>query len=134
MENSTIITNSKFSRNSMSSIFNGGKNKVQIIRPTVDVETFHNEVLLSSAFNREDTILAISRINKHKELENAIKLPKVLGKNKIGKWMRIVGNMNYMQDLDYYLSLLEMVRRSISECGQSIVILNLSGFLQALKQ
>jgi hypothetical protein len=74
------------------------------------VETFHNEVLLSSAFNREDTIL-ISRINKHKELENAIKLPKVLGKNKIGKWMRIVGNMNYMQDLDYYLSLLEMVRR-----------------------
>lgn len=98
------------------------------------METFHNEVLLSSVFNREDIILAISRINKHKELENAIKLPKVLGKNKIGKWMRIVGNMNYMQDLDYYLSLLEMVRRSISECGQSIVILNLSGFLQALKQ
>jgi len=25
--------------------------------------------------------------------------------------MRIVGNMNYMQDLDYYLSLLEMARR-----------------------
>ena len=110
MENSTIVTNSEFSRDSIFSLFNRRKNKVHIIRPPVDVETFHNEVLLSSAFERQDTTLVISRINKHKEIENAIKLAKILKKTNVGKGMRIVGNMHYTLDLDYYLFLYEMVR------------------------
>ena len=112
MENSTIVTNSEFSRDSIFSIFNRRKNKVHIVRPPVDVETFRNKVLLSlaSAFERQDTTLVISRINKHKEVENAIKLAKILKKTNVGKGMRIVGSMHYMLDLDYYLFLYEMIR------------------------
>jgi glycosyltransferase involved in cell wall biosynthesis len=109
MENSTIVTNSKFSRDSIFSLLNRRKNKVHIIRPPVDVETFHNGVLLS-AFERQDITLVISRINKHKEVENAIKLAKILKKTNVGKGMRIVGSMHYTLDLDYYLFLYEMVR------------------------
>jgi glycosyltransferase involved in cell wall biosynthesis len=110
MENSTIVTNSEFSRDSIFSFFNRRKNKVHIIRPPVDVETFRSEVLLSSAFERQDITLVISRINKHKEIENAIKLAKILKKANVGKGMRIVGNMHYTYDLDYYLFLYSMIR------------------------
>jgi glycosyltransferase involved in cell wall biosynthesis len=110
MENSTIITNSEFTRNSIASLFNGGKDKAHIIRPPVDVETFHNEVLLSSAFERQDTILVISRIHKHKKIENAIRLAKILKKINVVEGMRIIGSMDYTHDLDYFLSLYEMVR------------------------
>jgi hypothetical protein len=65
------------------------------------VETFYNGVLLSSAYERQDITLVISRINKHKEVENAIKLAKILKKTNVGKGMRIVGSMHYMLDLDY---------------------------------
>ena len=110
MENSTIITNSEFTRNSIASLFNGGKDKAHIIRPPVDVETFHNRVLLSSAFERQDTILVISRIHKHKKIENAIRLAKILKKINVVEGMRIIGSMDYTHDLDYFLSLYEMVR------------------------
>lgn len=110
MENSTVITNSEFTRGSISNIFNGGINRVHVIRPPVDVEAFHNVALMSSVYEREDTILVISRINKHKEIENAINLAKLLKKNKIGKRMRILGNINYVQDSEYYLFLHKMVR------------------------
>ena len=93
MKNSTIVTNSEFTRDSIFNLFTRQKNKVHIIRPPVDVETFRNEVLLSSVLERQDTTLVISRINKHKEIENAIKLAKILKKTNVGKRMRIVGNM-----------------------------------------
>jgi glycosyltransferase involved in cell wall biosynthesis len=111
MTNSTVITNSEFSRNYILKVFNGGTKKVHIIRPPVDTETFRNAVLFSaSGDEREDIILTISRINKQKEIENAIMLAKLLKQDAIGEGMIIVGNIDYANDLDYYLSLRKMVR------------------------
>jgi glycosyltransferase involved in cell wall biosynthesis len=111
MINSTIITNSEFSRGSILKIFNGEIKKVHVIRPPVDTETLRNTVLLSSSEEeREDVILVISRINKQKEIENAIMLAKLLKRDAIGIGMIIVGNIDYTNDLGYYLSLRKMVK------------------------
>lgn len=111
MTNSTIITNSEFSRSSILKVFNGKTKKVHVIRPPVDIETFHNAVLFPSLGDeREDIILVIARINKQKEIENAIMLAKLLKRDAIGNGMVIVGNIDYTYDLNYYLSLCKMVR------------------------
>jgi hypothetical protein len=58
-------------------------------------------------YKRNDTVILISRIAAHKELENAIKLAKILNDRKIGKGMIIVGNLyNYFE---YYVYLKQMV-------------------------
>jgi alpha-1,2-mannosyltransferase len=58
-------------------------------------------------YKRNDTVIVISRIAAHKELENAIKLAKILNDRKIGKGMIIVGNLyNYFE---YYVYLKQMV-------------------------
>jgi glycosyltransferase involved in cell wall biosynthesis len=111
MTNSTIITNSEFSQSSILKAFNGKIKKVHIIRPPVDTEAFRNEVLFSASEDeREDVILTISRINKQKEIENAIMLAKLLKQDAIGNGMIIVGNIDYENDLGYYLSLRKMVK------------------------
>jgi glycosyltransferase involved in cell wall biosynthesis len=111
MTNSTIITNSEFSRSSIFAAFNGETEKVHVIRPPVDVKTFRNEVLFSSPGDeRENIVLVVSRINKQKKIENAIRLAKLLKQNDIGSGMKIAGNFDYVHDSDYYLSLYKMVK------------------------
>nr|MDQ5876961.1 glycosyltransferase [Thermoproteota archaeon] len=68
-------------------------------------------VLLSSKNKIEDDIvIVVSRIDKQKKIENAIRLAKLLKQNNIGSGMKIIGNIDYNYDLNYYLSLNQMVR------------------------
>jgi glycosyltransferase involved in cell wall biosynthesis len=70
-------------------------------------------VLLSSTKNKreeDDIVIVVPRIDKQKKIENAIRLAKLLKQNNIGSGMKIIGNMDYNYDLDYYLSLNQMIR------------------------
>ena len=117
MKNSTVITNSEFSRKAIFEAFDGsssdsgrGIDEIQVLRPPVDVDTFRR-VLLSSTNKREDDIIiVVSRIDKQKKIENAIRLAKLLKQNNIGSRMKIIGNIDYKYDVNYYLSLNQMIR------------------------
>ncbi|HKG42606.1 MAG TPA: glycosyltransferase [Nitrososphaeraceae archaeon] len=111
MKNSTVITNSEFSRKAIFEAFDNDEiDEVQVLSPPVDVDTFRR-VLLSSPTNKreDDIILVVSRIDKQKKIENAIRLAKLLKQNNIGSGMKIIGNIDYKYDLNYYLSLNQMV-------------------------
>jgi glycosyltransferase involved in cell wall biosynthesis len=107
MRNSTVITNSEFSRRAIVNAF--GMNNIYILSPPIDIETFRNVASMSNGDDeRNDIVLVISRIAPHKKIENAIKLAKILKANKIGKGMKIVGNL-YDYFFDYYSELKHMV-------------------------
>jgi glycosyltransferase involved in cell wall biosynthesis len=107
MRNSTVITNSEFSRRAIVNAF--GMNNIYILSPPIDIETFRNVASMSNGDDeRNDIVLVISRIAPHKKIENAIKLAKILKDNKIGKGMKIVGNL-YDYFFDYYSALKHMV-------------------------
>lgn len=107
MRNSTVITNSEFSRRAIIDAL--GLDNIYILSPPIDVETFSNVALMTNGDDeRNDTILVIARIAPHKKIENAIKLAKILKNNNIGKGMKIVGNL-YYYFFDYYLELQQMV-------------------------
>jgi glycosyltransferase involved in cell wall biosynthesis len=99
MRNSTVITNSKFSRRAIVNAF--GLDNIYILSPPIDIETFRNVALTANGD-------VISRIAPHKKIENAIKLAKILKDNNIGKGMKIVGNLYYYY-FDYYSELKQMV-------------------------
>jgi glycosyltransferase involved in cell wall biosynthesis len=102
MLNSTVLTNSEFSRKAIFKTFGVDST---IIPPPVDVDIFRNRCLASNV--RDDSILIISRIHPTKKIENAIHLAKLLRQNNVGICMNIVGNMspdgigylNYLKDL-----------------------------------
>src|SRR5215213_6176348 len=107
MRNSTVITNSKFSRGAIVNAF--GLDNIYILSPPIDIETFRNVALMVNGDDeRNDIILVISRIAPHKKIENAIKLAKILKDNNIGKGMKIVGNLYYYY-FDYYSEIKQMV-------------------------
>jgi glycosyltransferase involved in cell wall biosynthesis len=107
MRNSTVITNSEFSRKAVVNAF--GLDHIYVISPPVDIETFRTVSLKrKSGDEMNGFILVISRIAPHKEIENAIKLAKILKDNNIGKGMKIVGNL-YHYFFDYYSELKQMV-------------------------
>jgi glycosyltransferase involved in cell wall biosynthesis len=109
MKNSTLITNSEFSRKAICNAF--GLDNIYILSPPIDVETFSNirsKKNGNERYKRKDIILVISRIAPHKNVKNAIKLAKILKDNNIGKGMKIVGNL-YHYFLDYYIELQKMV-------------------------
>jgi glycosyltransferase involved in cell wall biosynthesis len=107
MRNSTVITNSEFSRRAIVNAL--GLDNIYILSPPIDIETFHNVALMANGdYERNDIILIISRIAPHKKIENAIKLAKILKDNNIGKGMKIVGNLYYYY-YDYYSELKQMV-------------------------
>ena len=109
MKASTVITNSEFSRRAIVNAF--GLDNIYVLSPPIDIETFRNTALMPNRGNgRDDIILVISRIAPHKEIENAIKLAKILKDNNIGKGMKIVGNL-YHYFSDYYSELRQMVLR-----------------------
>jgi glycosyltransferase involved in cell wall biosynthesis len=102
MLNSTVLTNSEFSRKAIFKTF--GVNST-VLHPPVDVDIFRNASLSSSM--RDDSILVISRFHPTKKIENAIRLAKLLRQNKVGRRMFIVGNkppdgsgyLNYLRHL-----------------------------------
>ena len=112
MKNSTVITNSEFSRKAIFEAFDGSSDsgrrieEVQVLRPPVDVDTFRR-ILLSSTnkIEEDDIVIVVSRLDKQKKIENAIRLAKLLKQNNIGSGMKIIGNIDYNYDLNYYLSL-----------------------------
>ena len=108
MRNSTVITNSEFSRRAIVNAF--GLDNIYILNPPIDIETFRNVALMANGDDDEtnDIILVISRIAPHKKIENAIKLAKILKDNNVGKGMKIVGNL-YYYFFDYYSELKQMV-------------------------
>src|SRR5919198_1626116 len=107
MRNSTVITNSEFSRKTIVNAL--GLDNFYILTPPIDIETFHNVALMANGdYERNDIILVISRIAPHKKIENAIKLAKILKDNNMGKGMKIVGNL-YYYFFDYYSGLKQMV-------------------------
>ena len=107
MRNSTVITNSEFSRRAIVNAL--GLYNIYILSPPIDIETFRNIALMTNGYKEtNDIILVISRIAPHKKIENAIKLAKILKDNNIGKGMKIVGNL-YYYFFDYYSELKQMV-------------------------
>src|SRR5215212_7416315 len=104
MRNSTVITNSEFSRRAIVNAF--GLDNIYILSPPIDIETFRNVALMPNGDSgSNDIILVIARIAPHKKIENAIKLAKILKDNNIGKGMKIVGNLYYYYFDDYYSEL-----------------------------
>jgi glycosyltransferase involved in cell wall biosynthesis len=107
MRSSTVLTNSEFSRRAIANAF--GLENIHVLSPPIDIETFQNVALIANGPNeRNHTVVVISRIAPHKQIENAIKLAKILKDKKIGKEMKIVGNL-YEYFFDYYSGLKQMV-------------------------
>ena len=107
MRNSTVITNSEFSRRAIVNAL--GLYNIYILSPPIDIETFRDVALMTNGDNEtNDIILVISRIAPHKKIENAIKLAKILKDNNVGKEMKIVGNL-YYYFFNYYSELKQMV-------------------------
>jgi glycosyltransferase involved in cell wall biosynthesis len=114
MRNSTIVTNSEFTRKVIVNAFGTDYDSIYVLSPPIDVDIFRNVQLITKqnyydddSHERNDTVIIISRIAAHKELENAIKLAKILKARNIGKGMVIVGNLyNYFE---YYAHLKQMV-------------------------
>lgn len=105
MLNSTVLTNSEFSRKA---IFKAFGTDSTVLYPPVDVDTFRKASLSSDA--RDDgAILVISRFHPSKKIENAIHLAKLLKQNQVGKHMDIVGNIS-PDGLGYYNYLCRLVK------------------------
>jgi glycosyltransferase involved in cell wall biosynthesis len=113
MLNSTVLTNSEFSRKA---IFKTFAVDSIILPPPVNVDIFRNMCLASKL--RDDSILVISRFHPSKKIENTIHLAKLLHQNEVGTYMNIVGNMppdgigyfNYLNDLVRHYDLEDFIR------------------------
>ena len=106
MRTSTVFTNSEYSRKAIRKTFDIDS---IVLSPPVDVDLFRKFVLFSSSNKRDDTILIISRFHPSKKIENAIRLAKLLKKNRIGQRMKIVGNLSPAM-LGYYYHLKDAVK------------------------
>jgi glycosyltransferase involved in cell wall biosynthesis len=117
MLNSTVLTNSDFSREAIFKTFGVDST---VLPPPVDVDIFRNACLTSNI--RDDSILVISRFHPSKKIENVIHLAKLLRQNETGVCMNIVGNMtpdgvgyfNYLNDLVKHYELGDFVRFEIN--------------------
>lgn len=122
LEHSTILTNSRFSKDAILKVLLMGPNTQNtatfssaghivnqplIIPPPVNVEEFRDAALYSR--ERDDLIVVVSRFNPSKKLENAILLAQMLKKQKIGKGMIIAGGL-MPEDRDYYSYILKMIK------------------------
>jgi glycosyltransferase involved in cell wall biosynthesis len=115
LRNSTVVTNSEFSRRVMRKWFGID---AAIVYPPVDVDTFRNASLHSDKREGSDTILVVSRFNPTKKIENALELARQLKGNKIGDRMVIVGNLcpefvgyySYLQQLTKSYGLTDYVK------------------------
>ena len=109
IKNSTVLTNSEFSRKVISKTFGIDST---ILSPPVDVDLFRNAAMLLPNNNkccRNDTILVISRFHPSKKIENAIIIAKLLKQYEIGSDMKIIGNLS-SENIGYYLYLRQIVQ------------------------
>jgi hypothetical protein len=88
MKNSTLITNSELSRRAIVDALD--IDDVYVLSPPVDIESCLS-ILQTSDDKRKDIILVVSRIDLYKEIENTIRLKKILKDKNIGNGMKIVG-------------------------------------------
>jgi alpha-1,2-mannosyltransferase len=105
MKNSRVLTNSEFSKKAIKNVVGVD---AQVLYPPVETEKFQS---LAESKTRDDIILVLSRIVPYKTIEKAIYIAKILKQNKVGKEMKIIGNMyddDYMIG-NYYSKLLKMV-------------------------
>jgi glycosyltransferase involved in cell wall biosynthesis len=117
MLNSTVLTNSEFSRNAIFKTFGVDST---ILPPPVEVNIFRKACLASNI--RDDSLLVISRFHPSKKIENAIHLAKLLRQNEVGTCMNIVGNMppdgigyfNYLNHLVRHYGLEDFIRFEIN--------------------
>lgn len=105
MKNSTVLTNSEFSRQS---IFEEFEVDSTVIPPPVDVDAFRDAALSSD--DRSNSVLVVSRFHPSKKLKNAIRLAKLLKQNRICKHVTIAGNMS-PADSAYFSYLNNLVTR-----------------------
>lgn len=105
MKNSSVLTNSKFSRTAILKSF--GSADVRVLSPPVDVESFRSHSLKSD--RRQDIILVISRIDPDKNIERALYLARILKKRAIGKKMIIAGTL-VKSNFRYFAKLRKIVR------------------------
>ena len=106
MQNTTLLTNSEYSRKAISDTY--GINDCIVLHPPVDVNRFCNSISTQYFYNnrniREDVILVVSRIDPSKEIEKAVKLAKLLKEKGIEMEMIVAGSLDpYFSD--YYLYL-----------------------------
>ena len=105
MQNSTVLTNSEFSRRAIFKEFGVDST---VLPPPVDVDAFRNAALSSDA--RDASILVVSRFHQSKKLENAIRLAEMLKQNGIGRYVKIAGNMS-SADIAYFSYLNNLVNQ-----------------------
>ena len=125
IKNSTIVTNSEFSRRAIVEAF--GIDQVYVLSPPIDIDTFRNVALVPAYDENKNVnsdyggkyeddnnndnnkfILVISRIDPSKQIENAIKLAMILKDRNIGKGIIIVGNLSH-NHFDYYSYLKQLI-------------------------
>jgi glycosyltransferase involved in cell wall biosynthesis len=107
IKNTTVLTNSHFSRRAIEEQY--GSIKAVVVYPPVDVNQFRNIGLHSD--KRENVILVVSRFSPDKQLENVVEIFKILVKDmKIQAKMVLVGNIA-TGDEKY----LEALKRSIRD-------------------
>src|SRR5919108_1506320 len=112
MTNTIILTNSEFSKRAIKLLYKNIEEPI-VLSPPVDVETFRRAALYSKEEERENTILVVSRFNPDKEVENAIRIAKILyEKKQIYYNMIIVGNI-HNNDIEY----LDFLRGMINGYG-----------------
>lgn len=104
MKNSTVLTNSEFSRRAIFRTFGVDST---VIHPPVDTDIFRNAALYSD--NRDNSILVVSRFHPSKKIENAIQLARLLKKNQVGSQMIIAGNMS-PEGIGYFDYICQLVR------------------------
>ena len=95
MKNTLVLANSEYTRRAINCIFNINP---RLLYPPVEVETYH-EIASKSATLREDMILVISRIAPDKQIENAIKVARIMrDRGNAKKGMVIAGNLHYYDE------------------------------------
>lgn len=105
MQNSTVLTNSEFSRRAIFKEFGVDST---VLPPPVEVDTFRNAALSSDG--RDESILVVSRFHQSKKLESAIRLAEMLKHNGIGRYVKIAGNMS-PADAAYFSYLNNLARQ-----------------------
>ncbi|HZL24055.1 MAG TPA: glycosyltransferase, partial [Nitrososphaeraceae archaeon] len=110
MNNTFIITNSKFSKQAIEKIYGRDKISPTIIYPPVDIDKFkvlyHSSKSSNNPMKYHNSILVISRISPTKHIENAIEIGKNLMEKNIHNYdMTIVGstifdNQDYLEMLN----------------------------------
>ena len=108
LKNSTVLTNSEYSRKAIVKAY--GIDNIIVLSPPVDIDTFRNFSfpLSSPIYERDDTILVVSRIEPSKRIERAINLAKLLKEKNVGKEMIIVGSLDTYYK-DYYSHLKKII-------------------------